>query len=179
MYFNKTNCTQNIVQFNNNKIYFLPQNDLNLKCEKNCSNYQQYLNENKFNNPLDQSNFNISQVNELNYEKPYFTYNNRSKKKFHQKIIDDYTLEMFGRRGWICENCFNFNYETRNRCNRCHIIKIAKNVKNEKKLYLERKKMIKYKNDWICIFCGNFNYSFRKFCNRCQIEKMYLANCLL
>ena len=47
--------------------------------------------------------------------------------KIEMVIIDDYTIEMFGRRGWICELCNNFNYETRKKCNRCHINKKPKN----------------------------------------------------
>ena len=176
---NKTNFTQNIFQFNNNNLYFLPQKDSNLKCENNFSNYQDYLNENNFNNPLNQFNFNVSQNNLFNYGKPYFIYNNSPKKNYTQKILDDYTIEMFGKRGWICENCYNFNYETRKRCNRCHIIKFAKKVKNEKNLFPKRKKIIKYKYDWRCIYCGNLNYSFRKVCNLCQSEKIYLDNYLL
>lgn len=31
-----------------------------------------------------------------------------------------YSVEMFGRKGWLCRLCNNFNYDTRNKCNRCH-----------------------------------------------------------
>mgnify|MGYP002625597813 CR=1 FL=1 len=168
----KTNFTQNIYQFYNNNIYFLPPNDSNLINEKNCSNYQHYLKENNCNNPINQFSYNVGQVDKLNYDKPLFTLNNKTINNYPKKILDDYTLEMFGRRGWICENCDNFNYESRKKCNRCHIMKIAKKI-NEKKLISEKKYKIKFKNDWVCIFCGNFNYSFRTVCNRCQQDKMY------
>ena len=37
---------------------------------------------------------------------------------------------MFGRRGWICLDCNNFNYESRNKCNRCGTIKNPKKINN-------------------------------------------------
>ena len=39
---------------------------------------------------------------------------------------DDYLIEMFGKRGWICLLCNNFNYETRIKCNRCGELKKPK-----------------------------------------------------
>ena len=47
--------------------------------------------------------------------------NNDNQKK--KKIKDEHTIEMFGRWGWICEFCNNFNYDTRKKCIRCHKIK--------------------------------------------------------
>ena len=47
----------------------------------------------------------------------------KTKRKKKKKIDDDYTVEMFGRRGWICQGCNNFNYESRKNCNRCKIPK--------------------------------------------------------
>lgn len=95
----------------------------------------------------------------------------------------DYLVEMFGRKGWICKLCNNFNYETRGKCNRCGIIKKPKRIKdlkskNENKdlnnnnipnNYKERNNK---KGDWICINCRNLNYSFRTVCNRCKIPKI-------
>ena len=81
---------------------------------------------------------------------------------------------MFGRKGWICKLCNNFNYETRIKCNRCGIVKRPKNLvdlkSNISNKQFNAKTYIK-KNDWICINCGNLNYSFRMFCNRCRIPK--------
>ena len=151
-------------------MYFLPQNNPKIIYGNNCLNYL-YLNENNLINPINQFNFNANQMNTLNYEKPYFNYNNASTKNYSKKIIDDYTLEMFGRRGWICQNCNNFNYESRKKCNRCQIIKAAKKVTIERNLFSEGKNKINHKFDWICKYCGNYNYSFRKICNRCQKEK--------
>ena len=161
---------QNLFQFNNKNMYFLPQNNPKIIYGNNCFNYL-YLNENNLINPINQFNFNANQMNTLNYEKPYFNYNNASTKNYSKKIIDDYTLEMFGRRGWICQSCNNFNYETRKKCNRCQIIKAAKKVTIERNLFSEGKNNINHKFDWFCKYCGNYNYSFRKICNRCQKEK--------
>ena len=151
-------------------MYFLPQNNPNIIFGNNLFNYQ-YLNVNNFINPINQFNFNANQMKNLNCEKPYFNYNNASTKKYSKKIIDDYTLEMYGRRGWICQNCNNFNYETRKRCNRCRIIKLAKKVTNEPGLFSEGKNNIDQKFDWVCKYCQNFNYSFRTICNRCKTKK--------
>ena len=99
----------------------------------------------------------------------------KNKKKKKKKIDDEYTIEMFGRRGWICEECNNFNYESRKKCNRCKITK-----KPVKKIFLfdnNGNKIIdniinhNHKEDWICLSCGNVNYAFRLNCNRCQKKK--------
>ena len=42
---------------------------------------------------------------------------------------EPYILEMFNKRGWICVYCNNFNYETRQKCNRCSITKTPKKIK--------------------------------------------------
>jgi len=88
---------------------------------------------------------------------------------------DEYLTEMFGKKGWICILCNNFNYETRNKCNRCGEIKNPKKINN---LKFKMKKDKKYNNqndnqnkDWICSYCKNFNYSFRNICNKCNIPK--------
>jgi len=137
---NNCNFLSSISQINLNFNHFKPQQN----------NLAYYYSQNKFNN-----NNNIAE--------------NESKKR-KKKIIDDYTIEMFGRRGWICELCNNFNYDTRKKCNRCHINKKPKKIKNY--LLSERNKNINHKNDWHCPNCGNFNYSFRVICNRCQKKKV-------
>ena len=92
--------------------------------------------------------------------------NNKQRKK---KAIDEYTIEMFGRRGWICELCNNFNYDTRKKCNRCHIVKKAKRI--EDYLLAEKNKNLANKHFWYCKYCGNYNYAFRLECNRCQAKR--------
>ena len=90
----------------------------------------------------------------------------------------EYLVEMFGRKGWICKLCNNFNYETRKKCNRCGIMKNPKKILDlkpkvgEQKICNEAKERNNKKGDWICINCRNLNYSFRTFCNRCKIPKI-------
>lgn len=98
-----------------------------------------------------------------------------------------YQVEMFGRKGWLCHVCNNFNYDTRNKCNRCHesrspkkgkkensnqkvqmnINNSAQNMNNNKnnKMFSERI------GDWNCFHCNNLNFAFRTVCNRCQLSK--------
>lgn len=97
--------------------------------------------------------------------------------KFDKK---EYIVEMFGRKGWICSICNNFNYETRNKCNRCGIIKKPQKIIDLKKKFESKEsKDIKDRNDrnnkdgdWICFNCRNLNYSFRNVCNRCKVPKV-------
>lgn len=89
---------------------------------------------------------------------------------------EEYLLEMFGRIGWICNQCNNFNYETRNKCNRCGVTKSPKKLseikkKKERDSSKEKKKNKEHKGDWICPQCSNLNFGFRKICNRCQIPR--------
>ena len=89
---------------------------------------------------------------------------------------EEYLLEMFGRIGWICNQCNNFNYETRNKCNRCGVAKSPKKLseikkKKERDTSKEKKKNKEHKGDWICPQCSNLNFGFRKVCNRCQIPR--------
>ena len=132
-------------------------------------------NNNSYLSPVNQMIFN-PQLNDFSYFDIQNKFNfstdptQNEYKKRKKKIIDDYTIEMFGRRGWICELCNNFNYETRKKCNRCHINKKPKKINSY--LLSEKNKNINHKNDWHCTFCGNFNYSFRIVCNRCQKKKI-------
>jgi hypothetical protein len=149
-------------QFNFN----LPQNTLN----ENSNKYS--LNEN-FINPI---NLNYNQIN-YNFQFPSFDaqnnigYNQNLLKYQPKRIIDNFTLEMFGKKGWICKFCNNFNYETRTICNRCHNKKKAKKLKKIKNLFSKDRSKKKRKNGWYCNYCGNYNYSFRFNCNRCKLPK--------
>ena len=94
----------------------------------------------------------------------------------------EYLVEMFGKKGWICILCNNFNYQTRVKCNRCGVIKkpkciMNKKIKNENKNY-DFKERCNKKGDWICSNCKNLNYSFRTICNRCKfpIINYYVIN---
>lgn len=168
------------IAFDNNQNNYFPQNNRNLLWGNQFPNNQLFYNNNNYINPINQINFNFNQIQPPSNDLPFFDFQNKFNnnnfdstqnefKKRKKKIIDDYTIEMFGRRGWICELCNNFNYETRKKCNRCHINKKPKKINTY--LLSEKNKNINHKNDWHCPSCGNFNYSFRIICNRCQKKK--------
>ena len=178
-FMNQEKVPQMNMPFDNNQNNYLPQNNQNLMWGNQFQNNQLFFNNYNYINPINQINSNFNQIQTSN-ELPFFDFQNKFNinnfdssqnefKKRKKKIIDDYTIEMFGRRGWICELCNNFNYETRKKCNRCHINKKPKKIN----IYLlsEKNKNINHKSDWHCPNCGNFNYSFRIICNRCQKKK--------
>ena len=111
-------------------------------------------------------------------EEIFFPFNKFENKDIKNNEInneeDEYLTEMFGKRGWICILCNNFNYETRKKCNRCGELKKPKKINNNKmKLKIEKNEQNNQSDDWICANCKNLNYSFRNICNRCKIPKMY------
>mgnify|MGYP002626108272 CR=1 FL=1 len=159
--------TQNLINFQKNQINFnLPQNSIN-------ENNNIYLLNNNLINSINQ---NINQINN-NFNFPGFDSQNNSifntnfLKYQPKRIIDNFTLEMFGKRGWICQFCNNFNYQTRKKCNRCHNKKQAKKLKKLKNLFSKEFSEKFIENGWYCNVCGNFNYSFRIICNRCKLQK--------
>ena len=100
--------------------------------------------------------------------------NEQMKKNDKRRIIEkndsgDYMVVMFGRRGWICKLCNNFNYETRFKCNRCGIIKKPKKIFDIKQKGEDEHNK---EGDWKCVYCRNLNYSFRTICNRCKLPKV-------
>ena len=133
-----------------------------------CVNYSKEKIKNQVNNSIKNKNPAKEKSNkQTKIKKP--------KKKRKKKIDDDYTIEILGRRGWICEKCQNFNYQSRKTCNRCKKIKTAI---NKSILSNEEGSKILYnlingnnKKEWNCSLCGNVNYSFRIICNRCQNPK--------
>jgi hypothetical protein len=118
------------------------------------------MNNNDYPNYFPQNHFQAKNVQETP---------NTNIKQRKKKVIDDYTIEMFGRRGWICDLCNNFNYDTRKKCNRCHILKKPKKI--EEYLLAEKNKSLAHKHFWHCTYCGNYNYAFRLICNRCQSKR--------
>jgi len=88
---------------------------------------------------------------------------------------DEYIIEMFGKKGWICLLCNNFNYDTRIKCNRCGELKKPKKITKLKMKILKEQNDNNQKDnqnkDWFCSYCNNFNYCFRDICNRCKIPK--------
>ena len=125
--------------------------------------------------------FNLMTINQLQQQqRPRFNsgsygYNNSN----------NYSTEMFGRKGWICNKCNNFNYDSRNKCNRCGdnrenskrgnmnnssiesivMRRSVNNVSTNSKQFNERI------GDWVCFNCKNLNFAFRTVCNRCQLKK--------
>ena len=186
--FNKNELTNNYNQIGNNDIY--NQNNF-----YQGNNNQQNITNNIFNNinfinTLQKPNFNsMNMINNNNFLRIFNNNNNnmnRNNNNNNQKNI-----EMFGKKGWICVYCSNFNYEGRNKCNRCKNNKSPKNIYkqnsnneiNEKNLVKnnfsnsilhnnnKQKQFSERLGDWICFNCKNLNFSFRKFCNRCQLSK--------
>ena len=156
--------------FNNN---LFAQNDSDfINYPQISNNHQAYniqngiINQNLINNSILNNNeiSNIYSQNQFQNKNIQTIYKQRKK-----KIIDEYTIEMFGRIGWICELCNNFNYDTRKKCNRCHKLKKPKRI--EEYLLGEKNKNLGQKHFWHCKFCGNYNYAFRLVCNRCQAKK--------
>jgi hypothetical protein len=123
----------------------------------------------------DNNNTNHKEVNTKQQQHIPIPTTKKGKQKDEPK---EYLLEMFGRIGWICNKCNNFNYETRNRCNRCSADKdprklsdIHKKKKDKDESSQNKKKNKEQKADWVCPNCSNLNFGFRKICNRCQIPK--------
>ena len=70
----------------------------------------------------------------LNNENTAFSYifNNINNIPINKQIFDEYII-MFGRLGWICDLCNNFNYVHRRKFNRCHMMKIPKKIYYQKR----------------------------------------------
>ena len=160
-----TNNTNNTVKENESTPFVSGQHVSN---KNNNYSYKNKTNVNNNNNDIQ------------NEDKTQQQQQQQPSKQPHSKEKDDpkeYLLEMFGRLGWICNKCNNFNYETRNRCNRCSadkdprsLIEIQKKNK-EKEEAQNKKKNKEQKVDWVCSHCSNLNFGFRKLCNRCQMPK--------
>jgi hypothetical protein len=145
------NINKNIIYNNNfiNNTYFINnQNNIQNMNTNTKNNYSQFSNSNSTNK------------------------NTKEERKLNPK---NYLIKMFGRDGWICKFCTNFNFETRNKCNRCQAIKMPKTKeeinKKKEKNKKNKKKVKERKTDWLCLNCQNLNYGFRKNCNRCKIER--------
>ncbi len=104
-------------------------------------------------------------------------------------------VNMYGKAGWICISCQNFNYESkinlilaRVKCNRCSLVKnetfkptavvlTQENSANKddfngsNSAAKKKKPFVERVGDWNCFKCKNLNFSFRVNCNRCQMSK--------
>ncbi len=165
----------NINYNNNNKELILNQTP-NQIMNLNIINQFNLVNNNNFQRPR----FKSSNIIEGNFIFPIFC-NNNNINNINKKEIN---TEMFGRKGWICSFCNNFNFESRNKCNKCKQNKTPiknkkknnnndnnfhKNNNNENKT---QKQFSEREGDWICFNCKNVNFAFRKLCNRCQLSKI-------
>ena len=165
---NSSNETKfNKILLNANCTPFIPKSIKNTSISKS-------INKN-LNDEEEKVNYcNINQ--KYDYKNTSIINNNNNDTKFELNP-EDYLIEMFGRKGWICRKCDNFNFETRNKCNRCFYAKEPKTIEEINKIKKEREeksnkvKNIGKRSDWLCLNCQNLNYGFRKFCNRCHIER--------
>ena len=97
-----------------------------------------------------------------------------------------YIFERFGKRGWQCEKCNNFNFEckfilyiyfliVRVICNKCKNNMIPKIIDKQAQFTepkeKKKKPLIERKGDWMCPRCRNLNFTFRLTCNRCNLSK--------
>ena len=159
-----------------NDIFDRTQSQFNFNLLQNAlneSNNKSFLNKN-FINPINlyynQINYNFQFPSSDEQKNNKFNKNKNLLKYQPTRIIDNFTLEMFGKKGWICQFCSNFNYATRKKCNRCHNKKQAKKIKKIKNIFSNDNYEKYIENGWHCNYCGNFNYSFRVICNRCKLQ---------
>jgi hypothetical protein len=121
------------------------------------------------------SNFNNKEIKNIISESNTISnkIENKNRDKENGLTEDEYSIKMFGKNGWICVLCNNFNYETRTRCNRCKSLKNPKKIVNTKYKTKNGFNSNNDVSDWICSKCQNLNYSFRTICNRCKEPKIY------
>ena len=191
------NCDYSKDSINNNIKYFVNNSNSNINTQNLGDNFPINLSQldigtniiynqnNNLINNISKSNINknlnnISPNIDMNANNKMNPKAKKNKKKKKKKIDDEYTVEMFGRRGWICEGCNNFNYESRKKCNRCKIPKkpLKKTVilDNKGNKIIDNIMNTNHKDDWNCYNCGNVNYAFRLNCNRCQSKRENFPN---
>ena len=118
-----------------------------------------------------------SSLSEKGEDNCNFNYSKNGENLQQKTKEDEYLTEMFGKKGWICFLCNNFNYQTRNKCNRCGAMKKPKKIINNKERNKEIKESKNNKDDWICMNCNNFNFSFRNVCNICKCFRINKIKC--
>lgn len=75
----------------------------------------------------------------------------------------------YGKKGWICSLCNNFNFLNRKVCNRCEMVNLSFTDQASIPVCSEEKQKLEVRNgDWTCLKCKNFNFAFRLRCNRCN-----------
>ena len=159
-------------------------NKINSFSKEVISNINVNSNDNKFQNFI--ININCPSFKPSNYKnnennndksEESNTISNRveNKNKGDSLEEEEFSTQMFGKKGWICVLCNNFNFEARIKCNRCKALKNPKKiVKKNSKIKNEKNQNNSDENsDWVCSKCQNLNYSFRTICNRCKTPKIY------
>ena len=154
-------------------------NDENQNNTDNIDNVIKNNIDNEIKNNIDKNDNKIkveNENNEIKKEEKQLK-DNKFNNNINKEINFEYIFEKFGKRGWECEKCNNFNFETRNICNRCELPKCPKSleqikIENEQKS-LERKKqpLVEREGDWKCPKCHNLNFAFRNSCNKCKLSK--------
>jgi len=110
------NCEDSNLMNNSNKLNNMKINNMNFEFNENND---------QFKNQFWQKNFgknkavNIEKMNGIpNLNKPIKKVNNNivnPNNNYSSKFDpEEYIVEMFGKRGWICQACNNFNYESNN-----------------------------------------------------------------
>ena len=189
--YNNNANSNNINQINQNQ-----QNEIQLNSPNNQIMNLNIINQYNLiqnNNLLNRPRFNSTNIINGNFMPPIFSnnilMNNNNNNNNLNNNFQNNTLinngEMNGRKGWICNFCNNFNFESRNKCNRCkqaknHIISpkkknIGNGIRNLNKNNFENKGQKLFserEGDWICFNCKNVNFAFRIICNRCQLPKI-------
>ena len=137
-----------------------------------------YNNFNNYPSNINKLEMNKGELNNMNNMNNINNINNINMQKNQIKLDpSEYIFEKYGKRGWLCECCNNFNFASRMKCNKCGvkikpiIIKNIQNNLNEQKKKKEKKKLVKKRGDWICPNCSNNNFAFRENCNRCHLPK--------
>ena len=155
--------SKEVISNNNLNSIFEPKNKSNLIININCPSFKP-------------SNFNNEENNDIISESNIISNKceNKNKGKENDLTEEEYSVEMFGKKGWICVLCNNFNFETRVKCNRCKALKNPKKIMNPKYKINNENNLNKddENSDWICSKCKNLNYSFRTICNRCKALKI-------
>ena len=144
--------------FDNNKNYpiFIP------------SKYKKKQNKNSpINSNYSEKTEPTSSVSEKGENKSNFAYHKNGENLPQKNNEDEYLTQMFGKMGWICALCNNFNYQSRNKCNRCGALKKPKKILNADNT----------KNSWICMNCKNFNNPFNNVCSRCKAFRINKTIC--
>ena len=189
--YNNNAISNNINQINQNQ-----QNEIQINSQNNqimnlnvVNHYNLIQNNNLINRPT----FNSTNIINGNFMPPIFSTNilknnNNNNNNLNNNLQNNTLInngEMNGRKGWTCSFCNNFNYESRNKCNRCKQTKsqiispkkknIGNGIRNSNKNNFENKGQKSFserEGDWICFNCKNVNFAFRIICNRCQLPKI-------